>query len=247
VEVDHCEFPDELYYDVGNDVWIRPAPDGTGTMGITTVLSFLAGKFTSIKLKTQLSNVSQNQAIATVESGRYFGPVRSPVSGQIAKFNVTLQVDPSPANSSSYESGWIAQFESFNAQDLAGLKKGRKAAEAIGSRIRELKVRCFKALPDEEMFSIGTECATTLANLNQLLEQKPDGAVVHLVTDDPTSDIEMIRWSDQTKNNLLESRKEGNLFHFIVQKFSEKAKVQEEEIRRKQKEKATKLIRRNEQ
>jgi glycine cleavage system H protein len=44
------------------------------------------------------------------------------------------------------------------------------------------------------------------------------GEVVHLVSDDPTSDLEMIRWSEQNNQSLLEIRSEANLFHFIVKK-----------------------------
>src|SRR2546427_129048 len=58
----------------------------------------------------------------------------------------------------------------------------------------------------------------TLAKLDELLEKITIGNTVHLVSDDITADLEMIRWSDQTGQSLLETRKEGNLFHFIVKK-----------------------------
>jgi TusA-related sulfurtransferase len=45
------------------------------------------------------------------------------------------------------------------------------------------------------------------------------GNVVHVVSDDTSADLEMIRWSEERGQDLLESRKEGNLFHFIVRKI----------------------------
>jgi TusA-related sulfurtransferase len=42
--------------------------------------------------------------------------------------------------------------------------------------------------------------------------------VIHVVSDDPTADIEMERWSDESGHMVLESRKEGKLAHFIVKK-----------------------------
>jgi glycine cleavage system H protein len=51
------------------------------------------------------------------------------------------------------------------------------------------------------------------------LTKIPVGEVVHLVSDDPTADLEMIRWSEQNGQSLLETRSEGNLFHFIVKKI----------------------------
>ncbi len=219
MEIDHCEFPDDVYLDVDNDVWLRISKD-SARMGVTSILSFLAGKLTSVKFRKANGGgvVTSQQTIATVESGKYFGPVRTPVSGKIARFNTELERDPGLINRSPYGEGWIAEFEMLNQDQLSALKKSTDARDAIQSRIRELKIRCFKALPDDEMFSIGTECSTTLANLNQLLEKAPRGTVVHLVTDDPTADIEMIRWSDQTKNRVLETRREGNLYHFIIEK-----------------------------
>ena len=45
------------------------------------------------------------------------------------------------------------------------------------------------------------------------------GDVVHVVSDDTSADLEMIRWSEEKGQGLLEFRKEGNLFHFIVKKL----------------------------
>jgi len=85
--------------------------------------------------------------------------------------------------------------------------------------IQKLHVRCFVAFPDHEMFEIGVECAATLTKLDELLIKLPIGDVVHLVSDDLTADLEMIRWSEQNGQSLLETRTEGNLFHFIVKKI----------------------------
>jgi len=54
--------------------------------------------------------------------------------------------------------------------------------------------------------------------LNELMERCKLGEVVHVVSDDVTADIEMERWSDETGQAVLESRKEGKLTHFIVRK-----------------------------
>ena len=88
----------------------------------------------------------------------------------------------------------------------------------LTKQIAALRIRCFAAFPDFEMFEIGLECSAVLAKLNELLTRIEVGAVVHLVTDDPTSPIEMVRWSDQTGQPVIDERKEGNLFHFLVRK-----------------------------
>jgi TusA-related sulfurtransferase len=54
--------------------------------------------------------------------------------------------------------------------------------------------------------------------LNELVSKIEKGEVIHIVSDDPTSDIEMIRWSEEKGQELLEIRKEDSLIHFIVRK-----------------------------
>src|SRR2546426_451844 len=95
-------------------------------------------------------------------------------------------------------------------------------AKVSAKQIATLRVRCFAAFPDHEMFEIGIECSAVLAKLNELLTRIDVGGVVHLVTDDPTSPIEMVRWSDQTGQPVIDQRKEGNLFHFLVRKVSDR-------------------------
>jgi len=62
------------------------------------------------------------------------------------------------------------------------------------------------------------ECSAVLTKLNEELEQRAAGEAILLVTDDPTSPIEMVRWSDQTGHTVLAHRKEGNLHHYLVRK-----------------------------
>ncbi len=94
----------------------------------------------------------------------------------------------------------------------------RGSEDQIRTQIRELHARCFKAYPDHDLWEIGVECGAVLVRLNELIERCQVGEVIHVVSDDPTADIEMIRWSDQTGQEVLESRQEENLTHFIVKK-----------------------------
>ena len=216
--VDNCEFPSDNYFDVENDVWLREIGNSRCRIGITTVLLFLAGKLNKIRLKSELSKVAPGQMIGTIESNRYFGAVRCPVEGEISAFNLDLLKDPRSVNESPYENGWFAEISGYDPGAISKLDFGESARTKLESRIRELKVKCMKALPDEQMFSIGTECSTTLSNLGEILANKPVGYIVHLVTDEQTAGIEMIRWSIQTKNEIVEERKEEKLFHFLVRK-----------------------------
>lgn len=217
MQVDNCNFSDDLYYDVDNDVWFQPQESG-GRAGISSVLLFLAKKISKVKLNTQLTNVDSGKSLGTIESNTYFGAIRSPVSGRISRFNPNLTTGPRPIIESPYGEGWIVEYESFDKLSLGHLFYGETAKDRLESRIKELKVKCFKLLPDEQIVAIGTECSATLSTLNEILAKNSAGYVVHLATDDPLSQLEIVRWAQQTKNELVEKRKEANLFHFVVKK-----------------------------
>ena len=218
MEVLYCDFPEDVYFDVENDVWLKPVSNDIARVGITTVLSFLAGHIQKIRLKTENPNVESGQSIATIESGKYFGAIRSPVNGKVNRFNPRIESEPGLVNGQPYGEGWIVELEGFDQRALSGLLKGKSAAKKLEARINELKIRCFKKMPDEELVSVGVECSATLANLSEMLEKAPIGRVVHVISDDPLAEMEMVRWSDQTGNELLETREEGKLVHFLVEK-----------------------------
>ena len=76
MEIEHCLFPNDLLYDLDNLVWARKNDGNTLVIGITSILSAIAGKISVIKLKEVNTTVMRGKNIGTIESGRYFGTVR---------------------------------------------------------------------------------------------------------------------------------------------------------------------------
>jgi TusA-related sulfurtransferase len=68
------------------------------------------------------------------------------------------------------------------------------------------------------MYELGTECAATLTKLDELLTKIDIGEIVYLASDDITADLELTRWSKENSQSILEIRKEGPIFHFLVRK-----------------------------
>jgi glycine cleavage system H protein len=218
LQIENCEFPENVLYDLDNNVWVR-IDQKRATLGITSVHAALAGKLKEVKLKPTGSKMQRGQSVATVESVKYFGVIRTPLSGTLIEINADLEKQPKLANDFPYDRGWFLKIEPAHLSEETKLLFAPKAAEEkIRSQIRELRVRCFKAFPDHEMWEIGVECAAVLVRLNELIERSALNDVIHVVSDDPTADIEMERWADETHQAVLESRKEGKLMHFIVRK-----------------------------
>jgi glycine cleavage system H lipoate-binding protein/TusA-related sulfurtransferase len=221
MKIEGCEFPEDLLYDNDGLVWIRPSATGDAIVGITSIYAALAGRVAKVTTKPTGITYPRGAAIGFLESGKHFGPIRMPVGGALLEVNPNVLAKPRLLTEDLYHDGWVARLRpsalTRDRSDLVDLPAGR---ERLEKQIVALRVRCFAAFPDYEMFEIGVECAAILVKLNELLTQIPVGDVVHLVTDDPTSPIEMVRWSDETRQPVIDERKEGSLFHFLVRKVS---------------------------
>jgi glycine cleavage system H lipoate-binding protein/TusA-related sulfurtransferase len=215
LQIDYCDFPEDALYDLENNVWIRLGSSGLVRLGITSVYSALAGRLNKVKFKPIGTHLVKAEGVATIESARYFGVVRTPFSGKLIAVNSRLEGEPKVANDSPYGEGWFVEIErDEDSGGLESLVEPKASIDRIRAQIRDLRVRCFVAYPDYEMWEIGVECAAVLVRLNELLERCKVNEVVHVVSDDPTADIEMERWAYETGQKVLESRKEGNLMHF---------------------------------
>jgi glycine cleavage system H protein len=219
MKIDNCLFPEDLLYDTENFVWVSNKDEKeTVTVGITTIMASVAGKLFSTKLKPVGTKVEKGKSCGVLESVKYFGVVRTPITGTIVDVNKSLIDNPKLANDFPYTQGWFVKIRPSDMTDLKLLETIETCRDKMSLAIEKLRVRCFVAFPDHEMFQIGVECSATLAKLDELIDKISTSEVIHLVSDDPTADIEMVRWSEDRGQSLLETRREGNLFHFIVKK-----------------------------
>ncbi len=219
VKIEYCEFDDTALYDLENLIWIKRIDARRVRVGITSMLAYLAGKLTRVSIKPVGTRVEKGKSIASIESLKYFNVVRSPFNASIVEVNGNAIKRPKMVNDYPYTDGWIAVLEINDANEINNLKPLNACIDELASKIRDMHIRCFSAFPDYEMFEIGVECAAVLPKLNELVSRIDKGEVIHIVSDDPTSDVEMIRWSEEKGQELLEIRKEGSLMHFIVRKL----------------------------
>ena len=219
MEIDHCLFPDGLLYDPENNTWSNIVKNYEVTVGVTSIISSIAGRLTSFRPKPVGSMVARGTSLGTLESEKFVGPVPSPLSGEILETNVDATALPKLVNDSPYFDGWIAKLRPSRLDVEAPLLSSIQDSQGLfQQRIAQYHVRCFKAYPDHELYEIGVECSAVLMKMNELIASLPVGAVVHLVSDDPTAYVEMVRWAEASGQNLVDWRTEENLFHFIVRK-----------------------------
>jgi len=217
--INNCDFPDNLIYDPENFVWLDISNKDSVKIGITPILTFISGKIKTITLKKKNYSIDKGKSLGSLESPKYFGVVRSPISGKIKEINFSIISKPKQVNDSPYDLGWLVKIEPSNLEkDLNYLHSLDECHVQFKNLIDEFHVRCFKVYPDHEMYELGTECAATLSKLDDLLTQINIGEVVYLASDDITADLEMARWSQERSQSILEVRREGSIFHFLVKK-----------------------------
>lgn len=105
-----CDFPDDLFYNVDSNVWARREADGTVTVGMTSYAGSLAGEIVSYLPKKVGKEIEQNKSVATVESGKWVGPVKAPVTGEIIAINDAVFAKPGIVNADPYGSGWLVKM-----------------------------------------------------------------------------------------------------------------------------------------
>ena len=135
-EVRGCVLPLSLHYSVGDHTWIRLEDDGTALIGMTDVAQNLAGPLLHAKPKKVGVVRKKGKPVATVESSKWVGPVKSPLSGEVVAVNETLASDAQVINRSPYKDGWIVKLRPTQLdEELATLLTGQPAVDAYRERI----------------------------------------------------------------------------------------------------------------
>ncbi len=113
-ELKNCILPDDLMYHVEYNVWIRSNDDGTVDLGMTDIAQTMAGNILHCRAKKVGKNVKRGKSIATIESGKWVGPVKSPFAGEIVAANSQVEAEATILNKSPYKQGWIVRLQPSN-------------------------------------------------------------------------------------------------------------------------------------
>lgn len=109
-QVRGCDVPEDLFYHVDNNVWVRRESDGTITLGVTAYGCALCGPVVSCSPRKAGESIKRDRSCATLESGKWVGPVKSPVNGELLEVNAALAGSPELINRDPYGAGWIARM-----------------------------------------------------------------------------------------------------------------------------------------
>lgn len=131
-----CDIPEDLMYSIDNNVWVRRESDGTATVGLTSYAGSLAGQIVSYTPKKVGKEVKKNKSCATVESGKWVGPAKAPVTGVILAINEAVAARPGLINEDPYGEGWVVKMKPSDWDGESGdLKTGADALAAFDAKM----------------------------------------------------------------------------------------------------------------
>ncbi len=138
-----CDIPEDRHYWVEKHVWIQRDDTGTVAVGMTDVAQHLASNLVAVTPKKVGKTITRGKSVATVESGKFVGPVPTPVGGDIVEVNTALSGDPQLANRDPYGDGWIVKLAPSDWDgDAAELPAGAAAVEAYEAFLAQEGISC---------------------------------------------------------------------------------------------------------
>jgi len=141
-KVNECYIVKDLYYAVEDNTWVRVNDDGTVTIGMTDVAQSLAGPILHAKSKSPGTVRKKGRPIATVESGKWVGPIKSPVGGEIVEVNEELATNPRLLNTSPYKKGWVVKMKPTNwDEEVKELVTGEEAIQKYLEKVEREDIK----------------------------------------------------------------------------------------------------------
>jgi glycine cleavage system H protein len=143
MECNGCEFRPELHYDSDYQIWVRVEEDGILAVGMTDISQTIAGKILHVRVRRPGTLRPAGRPVATIESGKWAGPVPNLFDCTIAAANPEVLERPELLNAQPYDA-WIAQVRAVRSTDeaLAALVTGEAAWAGYRERCLRDDIHC---------------------------------------------------------------------------------------------------------
>ncbi|MEM0067925.1 MAG: glycine cleavage system protein H [Saccharolobus sp.] len=141
----NCDLPENLYYYIEgkNTVWAKLEGSDTLIVGITDVAQTMAGKIVKVRIKKKGTKIiERGRPVATMESGKWAGPVPAPVSREVIDVNSEAEKNPVIINQDPYGKGWLVKMKMSNPEELKQLYTGQQAIQKLKELISSEKLTC---------------------------------------------------------------------------------------------------------
>jgi len=135
VRVQDHDYPEHLFYDVENQIWYEPLPDGKIRAGMTPIAVSLAGEVLVFTPKRIGRDFEKGRSFATVECGKWVGSARAAFTGIVEGHNEALMKKPELLNEDAFGKGWMLIVRATEDDWRKRLVTGTAIAPAFGEWI----------------------------------------------------------------------------------------------------------------
>jgi glycine cleavage system H protein len=142
-----CALPEEYLYHLEYDVWVRLEDDGSARVGMTDIAQTRCGKLVSVSFqKPPGSKVKRGRTLVVIESAKWVGPFRSPLSGEVLEINKEgFAADQLIANRDPYGAGWFVRIAPSALEEERGeLLDGIAAFPIVREQIERDEIHCYR-------------------------------------------------------------------------------------------------------
>jgi glycine cleavage system H protein len=123
VKLEGHDFPDDMYFHKDH-MWVKVEGD-KARVGYNSWAADAAGKLVSIKTRPAGKKVKAGKTLGSVESGKWVGSLKVPLTGLIDEINPAIVGNPAIINDAPYGDGWVAIISPENLDvELGELMKG---------------------------------------------------------------------------------------------------------------------------
>ncbi len=144
--IDGYDFPDDLWYDPREHLWLRPERAADGwlvAVGVDVVGQDALGEVVYVQLAEAGRAVARGEAVGSLEAEKMVRPVLAPLSGTVAAVNATVMATPRLLNRDPYGEGWLVRVR---ARDWEGEREDLLHGEApvtawIAAELQAMKER----------------------------------------------------------------------------------------------------------
>ncbi|SFF94100.1 glycine cleavage system H protein [Salegentibacter agarivorans] len=123
--------PQDLKYTKDHE-WIKVEGD-TATIGVTDFAQGELGDIVYVEVETVDETLEREEVFGTVEAVKTVSDLYLPLSGEIIKFNESLEDEPEKVNSDPYGEGWMIKIKFSDESQLEDLLSADAYKEVLGS------------------------------------------------------------------------------------------------------------------
>jgi glycine cleavage system H protein len=139
VNIEGNDFPEDLYYH-RDHMWVK-VEDGKVRVGYNDWAQSAAGKLVNLNTRKAGRKVKAGKTLGTIESGKWVGPLKAPVTGEIVEINEEAKKTPSLINDEPYGRGWVALIAPENLEEEMGALIEGSDKDTLETWLKEEKAK----------------------------------------------------------------------------------------------------------